>query len=83
MQYTAVALTKGRLAVLALALLASVSFGSVAAASSGVGLTECDQPSCALGYPSGNAKFQIVSVTLWIGDGNFVSDGPLDVEFTP
>ena len=81
MQYMATAVKRARLIILGLALLLSVGFGSVAATPSEVGFTECDQSGCAVGYPAGTAFYQIINVNLWHGD--FVSDGPLDVGFTP
>lgn len=81
MQYIATAVKRAHLVILGLALLLSVGFGSVAAAPFEVGFTECDQSGCAVGYPSGTAFYQVISVNLWHSD--FVSDGPLDVGFTP
>lgn len=83
MQYMAIAVTRARLIVPGLALLLSIGFGSVAVASSEVGLTACDQSGCAVGLPSSTATYQVVSVTPWFGDGDFISNTPLDMGFTP
>lgn len=82
MQLMAVPWQRGRIAIMALALLVSVGFSSVAAAAPEMGLTECDQAGCARGYATGNASFQVVSVIVWTGNGNFISNAPLGMGFT-
>ena len=81
MQNMAAALKRSRFAILTLAFLLSVGFGSVAAASSEISLTECKQSGCARGYATDKAPFQIVSVSVWSGGGS-VSTDPLEMGFT-